>query len=107
MQNKLDKQEHTHIRCSGMDIDLQKHNVKIHNRNIELTAKEFDLLVYLARHPGRVYSREQLLDHVWVYGHDGFGHTVNSHINSLRMKIEDNPGALHYILTVWGVGYKF
>lgn len=107
MQNKLDKQEDTHIRRSGMDIDLRKHNVKIHNRNIELTAKEFDLLVYFARHPGRVYSREQLLDHVWGYGHDGYGHTVNSHINRLRMKIEDNPGNPDYILTVWGVGYKF
>ena len=74
---------------------------------VELTAKEFDLLAWFARHPGRVYSRDQLLDHVWGYQHSGYDHTVNSHINRLRAKIERDPQNPEYILTVWGVGYKF
>ena len=107
MQGRLEKQEETHIRRGEMEINLHKHMVMICGRHIELTAREFDLLVYFARQPGRVYTREQLLDQVWGYGHDGYEHTVNSHINRLRMKIEDNPGDPEYILTVWGVGYKF
>ena len=74
---------------------------------IDLTAKEFDLLLYFAQHAGRVFTRSQLLDEVWGYGHDGYEHTVNSHINRLRAKIEANPAQPDYILTVWGVGYKF
>ena len=107
MQGRLVKQEETYIRRGEMEINLHKHMVMICGRHIELTAREFDLLVYFARQPGRVYTREQLLDQVWGYGHDGYEHTVNSHINRLRMKIEDNPGDPEYILTVWGVGYKF
>jgi DNA-binding response OmpR family regulator len=107
MQGGLKKQEETHIKRGEMEINLPKHCVMIRGRQIELTAREFDLLAYFARQPGRVYSREQLLDQVWGYGHDGYEHTVNSHINRLRMKIEDNPGDPEYILTVWGVGYKF
>jgi len=60
-----------------------------------------------ARNPGRVYTRQQLLDLVWGYGHDGYEHTVNSHINRLRAKIERDPSQPRYVLTVWGVGYKF
>jgi two-component system, OmpR family, response regulator len=74
---------------------------------VELTAREFDLLLFFARHPGRVFSRIQLLDQVWGYNHDGYEHTVNSHINRLRAKIEQNPAQPRYVLTVWGVGYKF
>jgi len=74
---------------------------------VDLTAKEFDLLCFFARHPGRVFNRSQLLDRVWGYGHDGYDHAVNSHINRLRAKIETDPAAPKYILTVWGVGYKF
>jgi DNA-binding response OmpR family regulator len=74
---------------------------------VSLTAKEFDLLVQLARHPGRVYTRAQLLDQVWGYGHDSYQHTVNSHINRLRAKIETDPSQPRYVLTVWGVGYRF
>ena len=69
--------------------------------------REFDLLVHFARHPGRVYSRDQLLDQVWGYQHSGYDHTVNSHINRLRAKIERDPQNPEYIHTVWGVGYKF
>jgi DNA-binding response OmpR family regulator len=74
---------------------------------VELTAREFDLLMQFSRNPGRVYSRQQLLDLVWGYGHDGYEHTVNSHINRLRAKIEQDPSNPEYVLTVWGVGYKF
>ena len=74
---------------------------------IELTAKEYDLLHHFAGHPGKVFNRSQLLDQVWGYGHDGYGHVVNSNINRLRNKIETDPAHPEYILTVWGVGYKF
>ena len=76
-------------------------------RQIDLTAREFDLLNYFARHPGRVFRRADLLDRVWGYGHEGYEHTVNSHINRLRAKIETNPSKPKMIVTVWGVGYKF
>ena len=88
-------------------IDTDKHLVTIAAREIILTAKEFDLLLHFARHPGRVFTRSQLLDQVWGYHHAGYEHTVNSHINRLRAKIEDDPAKPQFILTVWGVGYKF
>lgn len=95
------------IRMGDLVIDAERRKVQIGDRPVELTAKEFDLLLHFARHPGRVYSRAQLLDLVWGYGHDGYEHTVNSHINRLRAKIERNPARPRYLLTVWGVGYKF
>lgn len=88
-------------------INFEKRQVSLQGQNIELTAKEFELLAHFARYPGRVYSRTQLLDTVWGYGHDGYEHTVNSHINRLRAKIEKNPAEPRFILTVWGIGYKF
>jgi DNA-binding response OmpR family regulator len=95
------------IRVGDLAIDTEKRKVALDDRQIELTAKEFDLLVQFAHHPGRVYTRSQLLDLVWGYGHGGYEHTVNSHINRLRAKIEQDPARPRYILTVWGVGYKF
>lgn len=95
------------IRVADLVIDSERRTVSQSDRMIDLTAKEFDLLLHFARHAGRVYSRSQLLDEVWGYGHDGYEHTVNSHINRLRAKIEENPAQPRYILTVWGVGYKF
>jgi len=95
------------IRAADLVIDPQRRAVSLGDRSIDLTAKEFDLLLYFARHAGRVFTRSQLLDEVWGYGHDGYEHTVNSHINRLRAKIEANPAQPGYILTVWGVGYKF
>jgi DNA-binding response OmpR family regulator len=95
------------IHAADLVIDTGKRKVLRGERPLELTAKEFDLLVQFARHPGRVYTRSQLLDRVWGYGHDGYEHTVNSHINRLRSKIEKDPARPRYILTVWGVGYKF
>lgn len=95
------------ICAEGLVIDPGRRTVKLHGKTVELTAREFDLLLHFARHPGRVYTRSQLLDHVWGYGHEGYEHTVNSHINRLRAKIEENPAQPDFILTVWGVGYKF
>ena len=88
-------------------IDVDKRRVTLADKQIDLTAKEFDLLLQFVNHPGRVYSRMQLLDTVWGYGHEGYEHTVNSHINRLRGKIEKDPAHPRYILTVWGIGYKF
>ncbi len=88
-------------------IEPDQHRVSLAGKNIDLTAKEFDLLMYFAAHPGRVYSRTELLDQVWGYSYEGYEHTVNSHINRLRTKIEVDPAKPQYIMTVWGVGYKF
>jgi len=95
------------IEVASLLIDVSGRNVFIDHQPVELTAKEFDLLLYFARNPGRVYSRGQLLDYVWGYSHNGYEHTVNSHINRLRKKIEKNPQQSQYIETVWGVGYRF
>lgn len=100
-------QERGQLRIRDMIIDIPKRAVQIKGRTVELTAKEFDLLLYLASSPGHVYSREQLLNAVWGYTHSGYEHTVNSHINRLRRKVEKNPADPDYVLTVWGVGYKF
>ena len=95
------------IERGDMRIEVAKRRVTVGGREISLTAKEFDLLVHFARKPGQVFNRVQLLDQVWGYNHEGYEHTVNSHINRLRAKIEANPAKPRYILTVWGVGYKF
>lgn len=95
------------FQVQDLTIDIDRHAVMVRGSPVELTAREFDLLVHFARHPGRVYSRDQLLDQVWGYQHSGYDHTVNSHINRLRSKIERDPQNPEYIHTVWGVGYKF
>jgi DNA-binding response OmpR family regulator len=95
------------ISAGGLTIETDKRTVTVDGREVDLTAREFDLLVQFASNPGRVYTRSQLLDLVWGYGHDGYEHTVNSHINRLRTKVEEDPAKPRYILTVWGVGYKF
>ena len=95
------------IRVGDLVINPERRTVRLREKTIDLTAKEFDLLFHFAQHAGKVFTRAQLLDSVWGYGHDGYEHTVNSHINRLRAKIEKNPAQPCYILTVWGVGYKF
>jgi DNA-binding response OmpR family regulator len=95
------------LEFEGLTIDPARRRVFRDGEEVHLTGREFDLLAHFARHPGLVYSRAQLLDLVWGYGHDGYEHTVNSHINRLRAKIERTPAEPRYILTVWGVGYKF
>lgn len=99
--------EQTNISIDGIHIDPVKRQVSVDNRPVELTAKEFDLLLHFASSPGHVFTRMQLLEQVWGYHYAGYEHTVNSHINRLRAKIEKDPARPDYILTVWGVGYRF
>jgi DNA-binding response OmpR family regulator len=94
------------IALGRLEIDAAGRQVALDGVNVSVTAREFDLLLHFARHPGQVFSRAQLLDSVWGYGHDGYEHTVNSHINRLRAKIEPDPAEPVLIVTVWGVGYK-
>lgn len=101
------QQESEQLVAGEMLIDLQKRQVIIGQEEVTLTAKEFDLLAHFAKKPGKVFTRTQLLDQVWGYQYEGYEHTVNTHINRLRLKIEKEPSKPEYILTVWGVGYKF
>ena len=89
-----------------LDIEPLAREVRVSGKLIELTPREFDLLYFFARSPGKVFSRLDLLNHVWGYQHDGYEHTVNTHINRLRIKIEVDPAQPRHILTVWGHGYK-
>ena len=88
-------------------LSPQKRAATLDGTPVELTAKEFDLLALFARNPGRAFSRQELLDLVWGYQYAGYSHTVNSHINRLRGKIEPDPANPRFIRTVWGVGYRF
>ncbi|NLF24893.1 MAG: response regulator transcription factor [Deltaproteobacteria bacterium] len=99
--------EPTQIRIKDLLIEISKRKVKVAGREVELTRKEFDLLLFLARNPGRVHSRDDLLNWVWGYNSTGYEHTIDTHINRLRSKIESNPATPKFILTVWGVGYRF
>jgi DNA-binding response OmpR family regulator len=94
------------ITIGSITIDPSSREVTVGRELINLTAREFDLLLHFACHPGLVFSRAQLLDQVWGYGHEGYEHTVNSHINRLRAKIEPDSTHPTLIVTVWGVGYK-
>jgi len=96
-----------HLAIGDLTIDTTGREVKKGTEDLALTAREFDLLLHFVRHPGQVFSRAQLLDSVWGYGHEGYEHTVNSHINRLRAKIENDPAHPELIVTCWGVGYKF
>jgi DNA-binding response OmpR family regulator len=95
------------IEIASLRLDLARRTISVAGREVDLTATEFDLLVFLARQPGVVFNRQQLLSGVWGYHYEGYEHTVNSHINRLRAKIELNAAAPRLIRTVWGVGYKF
>ncbi len=95
------------VNIGDLVIENDKRKVTMAGELVTLTAKEYDLLYHFASHPGRVYTRAQLLDQVWGYGYEGYEHTVNSHINRLRGKIEADPANPRYVLTVWGVGYRF
>ncbi len=95
------------IRFKELTIDLSMHKVTINGNRIDLTPKEFSLLTLLATHPGRNYSREELLRQIWGYEFSGYEHTVNSHVNRLRSKIEPEYEKPTYILTTWGIGYRF
>ncbi len=95
------------INIKHLTIDKLQRNVFSYKIPIELTAREFDLLWFFANNQGRVFRRTELLDSVWGYGHEGYEHTVNSHINRLRAKIEQDPANPQLLHTVWGVGNKF
>ncbi len=101
------KEEPVTLEFADLKINMEKRKVTLKGKTIELTAKEFDLLALFASHPGKAYTRENLLNIVWGYQFSGYDHTVNSHINRLRAKIEKDPSNPTYIKTVWGVGYKF
>jgi DNA-binding response OmpR family regulator len=88
-------------------IDPSKREVMVGDRQVELTPKEFDLLRLFASNPGRVFPRKYLLEKIWDYSYEGYDRTIDSHINRLRAKIEENPENPQMVLTVWGIGYKF
>jgi two-component system alkaline phosphatase synthesis response regulator PhoP len=90
-----------------LKIDHGKRKVEVRGEPVQLTVKEYDLLYTLASRPGRTFSRRQLLDIVWDQDADIYEHTVNSHVNRLRNKIEENPNRPRMVLTVWGIGYRF
>jgi len=95
------------ISYKGIEIDKSARKVLLEGKRINLTPKEFDLLYLMASNPGVTYNRKDLLNQIWSYDFDGYEHTVNSHINRLRAKVEDNPNKPLYVLTTWGVGYRF
>jgi two-component system, OmpR family, response regulator ResD len=95
------------IEFDKLHLDPRSRTVTVNSNPVVLTAKEFDLLWFLVRHPRQVFSRQQLLDHVWGYEFYGDESTVTVHVRRLREKIETDPSKPTYIQTVWGVGYKF
>lgn len=95
------------LEFGGLALDPRSRSVSIGGQAVSLTAKEFDLLWFLLRHPRQVFTRQQLLDQVWGYEFYGDESTVTVHVRRLREKIETNPSKPSYIQTVWGVGYKF
>ena len=95
------------ISVGDIIINPGTHSVLVSGKPVNLTAREFDLLKHFALCPGQVFKRSELLSSVWGHSHEGYLHTVNSHINRLRAKIEPDPGEPRYITTVWGVGYRF
>ncbi|MEJ7645551.1 MAG: response regulator transcription factor [Chryseolinea sp.] len=105
--DQLKNSENGKFNFGDLSIDTERRIVLIGNSRVELTPKEFDLLILLARNPGKSYNRNQLLNLVWGYEFSGYEHTVNSHVNRLRTKIESDTDRPKYILTTWGVGYRF
>ncbi len=102
-----DKKDTSTISAEGLFIDIDKRKVLLKDKKVELSPKEFELLTLMASNPGRNYTRTELLNMIWGYNFEGYEHTVNSHINRLRAKIESDMAQPNYILTTWGVGYKF
>ncbi len=102
-----EKAEDGALNFGDLKIIPQLHQVSLNDKDVALTATEFTLLQFLATRPGRVYSKDELLDHVWNTNHAGYHHTVCSTINRLRSKLSLSDSEHHFIQTVWGVGYKF
>lgn len=95
------------IEVADIRLDLQRHTVTVSGDPVELTPSEFDLLVAFVRYPGRVYTRAQLLDQMQGATYEGYERTIDQHVKNLRQKIEPDPREPRYLLTVYGVGYKF
>ena len=95
------------LASADLRIDRSQRRAWLVEQELVLTPREFDLLWHFMRHPGRAFTRAELLEQVWGYGHDGYDHTVNSHINRLRAKLGDDRTEARFIHTVWGVGYRF
>lgn len=95
------------LELAGLTVDPLAREATVDGRRLDLTPREFDLLYFFARNPGKVFSRMDLLNAVWGYQHEGYEHTVNTHINRLRTKIEADPAQPTRILTVWRRGYRF
>lgn len=95
------------LKSGNLEIDLKRHQVKLEKIPVDLSLKEFELLVLLVRHKGQVFSREKLLENIWGYDYSGDTRTVDVHIRWLRKKIEVSPDEPKHLLTVRGVGYKF
>lgn len=91
----------------GIEINRIKHKVKVGGKDVTLTPIEFNILKLLASAPGQVYSRQELLGAIWDTAYEGYKRNIDPHVNRLRTKIEENPRRPIYVLTVWGVGYKF
>jgi DNA-binding response OmpR family regulator len=99
--------DNTTVEVDGLELDPRSHRARVDGEAVELTPKEFDLLLFLASNPGTVFSRARLLDEVWDMAFDGEPSTVTVHIRRLREKIEDDPSRPQRIVTVWGLGYRF
>ena len=106
-RGKTQFEQNQNLEFNGVTINATTRQVTAFNNELELTAREFDLLLFLAKHPLQVFSRMQLLEAVWGYNYDGYEHTVNSHINRLRNKLSSCNSDHDLVKTVWGVGYKF
>lgn len=106
-EHKSEQELQDPLEFGSLMIDPQKRDIRLNGEKVELTPKEFDLLILFASKPGRTFSREELLKTVWGYQFEGYDHTVNSHINRLRNKIEEDPSEPRFLKTVWGVGYRF
>ena len=105
--NESARPQQSPLEFDGLRIDPATRLVTVRGGEVTLTAKEFDLLWFLARHPRQVFTRSQLLDHVWGYEFDGDSSTITVNIRRLREKIERDPSQPRHLLTAWGVGYKF
>jgi two-component system alkaline phosphatase synthesis response regulator PhoP len=95
------------IRAGALEIDLDGHRASVAGEPLHLTRIEFKLLAFLAQHPGQAFSRQRLLDQLHGHSHDGFDRSIDAHIKNLRRKIEPDPADPTYILTVYGIGYRF
>jgi two-component system, OmpR family, phosphate regulon response regulator PhoB len=106
-RSTADSTRDEHLSFDGLEIDASTREVTKGGTEVRLTAKEFDLLWFLASHPRRVFSRDQLMDRIWGYDAAVDTGTVTVHVRRLRQKIEDDPSSPRFLETVWGVGYRF